>query len=149
MAHEEERAVAQKMFEVDRMLIADIAIQLSVPKATVYRWKKEGNWQQSVINNALNKVERLQNLRDLVNRLFDEIAASNNPDKDRLTTLRGYMDLLNEYEKKVDMRGTILMAVQEVVKCMREEREDLIEQFIPFLQNDFPKWIKRQYPESK
>jgi predicted DNA-binding protein YlxM (UPF0122 family) len=149
MAYQEEEPLAKIMYETDRKTVADISKQLAVPKQTIYRWIKDGKWQQSVINNALNKVERLQNLRDLVNRLFDEIAASNNPDKDRLSTLRGYMDLLDQYEKSVDIRGTILMATKEIIKCLREEREDLVASFIPFLQNDFPKWIKKQYPESR
>lgn len=149
MAHEEAQIQAQEMFEEQRMQPKDIAAQLGLPKGTVHRWIKEKGWKKSVVNNALNKIERLSNLRELVNKLFDEIAATNNPDEERLRTLRGYMDLLDKYEKNVDIRGTILMATKEIIKCMREERQDLIEAFIPFLQNDFPKWIKKQYPEQK
>jgi predicted DNA-binding protein YlxM (UPF0122 family) len=148
MAYEEEKAVAQLMFEQDRKSAKDIATQIGVPFQTVYRWIKDGKWKQSKVERLLNKVEQLKNLRELVDKQTQELLSSDNPDQAKLNVLRGYQRLLAEFEKTVDMRGTILQGMDAFVKFMRSEHPEGVDTLLPYFQ-EFPTWVRKNYPEIK
>ncbi len=148
MAYEEEIAVAQLMYEQDRKSAKDISVQTGVPMQTVYRWIKDKGWKQSKVERLLNKVEQLKNLRELVDKQTQDLLSSDNPDKQKLDSLRGYQRLLAEFEKTVDMRGTILQGMEAFVKFMRSEHPEGVDAFIPYFQ-EFPGWVRKNYPEIR
>lgn len=148
MAYEEEIAVAQLMYEQDRRSAKDISVQTGVPMQTVYRWIKDKGWKQSKVERLLNKVEQLKNLRELVDKQTQDLLSSDNPDKQKLDSLRGYQRLLAEFEKTVDMRGTILQGMEAFVKFMRSEHPEGVDALIPYFQ-EFPGWVRKNYPEIR
>jgi len=148
MAYENEVIVAQSMYEEERKSAKEIAQALGVPPATVYRWIKEKGWKQSKVERLLNKVEQLKNLRELVDKQTQELLSSDNPDQAKLNILRGYQRLLAEFEKTVDIRGTILQGMDAFVKFMRSEHPEGVDTLLPYFQ-EFPTWVRKNYPEIK
>jgi hypothetical protein len=145
MAYEEEIIIAQQMFEIDRKSAKEISVQTGVPIQTVYRWIKDKGWKQSVVDRTLNKYEQLHNLRELVDQQFRELASSSNPDKQKLDLLRGYQRALAEFEKEVDMRGTIKQGVEVLVRYLRDKYPDVVKTLAEPL-TEFPSWVNKEYP---
>lgn len=148
MAFAEERAVAQLMYEQERKTAKDISTQTGVPLQTVYRWIKDLGWKQSKVDRILNKSEQLKNLRELIGKMTDELLSADQPDKSRIDTLRRYQNMLSEFEKTVDVRGTILQGMDAFVRFMRSEHPEAVETFIPYFQ-EFPTWVRKNYPEIR
>lgn len=148
MAYDAEKAVAQLMFEQDRMPAKDIAVQTGVPIGTVHRWISEGKWKQSKVERVLNKVEQLKNLRELIDNQTQDLLSSNNPDKQKVDLLKSYQRLLADFEKTVDVRGTILQGLDAFIRFMRSEHPEGVDAFIPYFQ-EFPKWVRKNFPEIR
>jgi hypothetical protein len=148
MAYDQERVVAQQMFEEDKKGAKEISVQLAVPLQTVYRWIKDGAWKQSKVDRILDRSERLKNMRDLVGKILDRLASADSPDKATLDTLRGYQKVLMEMEKTADVRGTILQGLDVFIQFMRSEHPESVDAFIPYFQ-EFPKWVRKTYPEIR
>jgi hypothetical protein len=148
MAYDEEKAVAQLMFEQERKTAKDIAVQTGVPIGTVHRWISEGKWKQSKVDRVLNKSEQLKNLRELIEKQTQELLSSDNPDKQKIDLLRQYQRLLSEFEKTVDMRGTILQGMDVFVRFMRSEHPEGVDALLPYFQ-EFPVWVRKNYPEVR
>jgi hypothetical protein len=148
MAYEDEFAVAQVMYEQERATAKDIAVQTGVPLGTVHRWIKDKGWKQSKVERVLNKVEQLKNLRELIDKQTQELLSSDNPDKEKVRMLRDYQRLLSEFERTVDMRGTILQGMDAFVRFMRSEHPEGVEALIPYFQ-EFPTWVRKNYPEVR
>lgn len=147
MAYEEEKALAQVMFEQDRRNAKEIHTQLGVPLQTVYRWIKEGNWKQYRTDKVLNKFEAYKNMQDLLSQKFQEIASQPGVSKEDLATLKGLISTLAEMGKTIDRRGTILLGMQEFVKFIRSEYPEKVNDFLAYF-GEFPKWISKQYPDA-
>lgn len=145
MAYDEEKPVARLLYEQDRKNAKQIQTELAVPLQTVYRWIKEGKWQQSKSDRTLNKFDQLKNMRDLVDKMFQDLASSNSPDKTRLDLLRGYQKALAEFEKSVDTRGTILQGIEIFVRFLRDKYPDAVKSLAAPL-SDFPKWVNHNFP---
>ncbi|MBI2427519.1 MAG: hypothetical protein HYV29_01730 [Ignavibacteriales bacterium] len=147
MAYEEEKTVAQLMYEQDRRNAKEIHVQLGVPLQTVYRWIKDGGWKQYRTDKVLTKFEAFKNFQDLLAQKFQEVASQPGIAKEDLDMLRGMIKTVSEMGKDIDRRGTILLGMHEFVKFIRSEYPDKVNDFIAYF-NEFPKWVSKQYPDA-
>jgi hypothetical protein len=146
MAYEEEKALAQVMYEQDKANAKMIHTQLGVPLQTVYRWIKEGAWKQYRTDRVLDKFEAFKNFQQLLTQKFQEIGSQEGVSKEDLQLLQQMIKTVSDMGKDIDRRGTILLGMQEFVKFIRSEHPEVVNDFVPYF-SEFPKWVSKQYPD--
>lgn len=83
-------ADAERYFVVEQMTIEDIALRIHVSKKTLFKWKKDGNWEAKKEQYLKSKQmfhEELYNFsRFLMNSIMNDMKEGENVDSSRLYT---------------------------------------------------------------
>jgi hypothetical protein len=145
MARKLERIDAKRLYTEELKEIPEIAIQINVPEATVYRWKNEdkeagSDWdkeREAIRTTSSSAVSQMllaaaAGMEEIVKELRTKGLAGF--DSQKSFALSKLIRDAKSLKKDVDILGNIYIATREFIEFMNERDEDMLKQIQPLLQ---------------
>jgi len=153
MAHKNERISAKRMYIEDNIEVPEIAKRMAIPEATVYRWKADdetagSSWDKQREEISTTSFSALKQSMILANKKLQAMAESgqiNPADLDAISKLAKFAERM---DKNVNVRGNIILMVEELVAFASERYPEKLDDLQPLLA-EFGQAMDRKYSKKR